>query len=98
MKDDGTVPRFIPELSGRSGRVERRLMAEGWTWLRNSRKWHYFVDQRSLCGRFLLLANPDLEQGNDDSPDNCKACIKALASKRKEENDGCLDADRGGKG
>ena len=55
---------------------------EGWTWLINSRKWHYFVDCKSLCGKFMRLSNLGLEQGNDGSPDNCMACRKAL-EKRK---------------
>ncbi len=56
---------------------------EGWTWLLNSKKWHYFgSDGRSLCGRWMNLGNPKLEQGNDNSPDNCKACRKALLKKR----------------
>ena len=56
---------------------------EGWTYLTNSPKWHYFVDGRSLCKRFMLFALPDLELGNDNSPDNCKACRNKLL-KRKE--------------
>lgn len=64
--------------------VEVRIMGkEGWTWLQNSRKWHYFVDKKSLCGRFGLWKDDDLEQGNDDSADNCAACKKKLA-KRQE--------------
>lgn len=55
---------------------------EGWTWLSNSRKWHYFVDGRSLCKKFMLFSTSGLEQGKDDSPDNCMACRKAL-EKRK---------------
>lgn len=55
---------------------------EGWTWLVNSRKWHYFINGRSLCGKFLLLVVPELEQGNDDSPDNCVICRREL-EKRK---------------
>lgn len=57
----------------------------GWTWLSNSRKWHYFTSEpqyanghrnASLCGKFMLLALPELQQGNDDSADNCKACAR----------------------
>jgi hypothetical protein len=48
--------------------------SEGWTWLFNSRKWHYFRDQKSLCGKWAILGNPTLEQGNDRSPDNCASC------------------------
>lgn len=55
---------------------------EGWTWLQNSPKWHYFVDGRSLCRRFMLFGNPELEQGKDESPDNCAACMKALLKHR----------------
>jgi hypothetical protein len=62
-------------------------MAEGWTWLINSKKWHYFVNGRSLCGKFGLIGRPELEQGNDDSPDNCTACRKKL-KKRKNEAKG----------
>jgi len=51
----------------------------GWTWLTNSTKWHYFNrDNKSMCGKFMLLRLPELEDGNNDSPDNCKACRKAL--------------------
>ncbi len=53
---------------------------EGWTWLQNATKWHYFVltDGKSLCGKWCLWGSPELEQGNDDSEDNCKACQKKL--------------------
>jgi hypothetical protein len=51
---------------------------EGWTWLFNSKKWHYFRENKSLCGGFMLLGRPRLEQGNNTSPDNCKRCLKKL--------------------
>ncbi len=53
---------------------------EGWTWLVNSKKWHYFSEQRSLCRKFALLRHPSegYEHGADDSPDNCAACRKKL--------------------
>lgn len=63
---------------------------EGWTWLRNSPKWHYFVDGRSLCKRFMLFSTSKLEQGQDESPDNCKSCMKALIKRKEKEN---KDAD-----
>lgn len=50
-------------------------MNEGWTWLSNSRKWHYFRDGRALCGRFLLLSDAAL-QPDKTSPDNCAWCLK----------------------
>lgn len=57
-------------------------MKEGWTYLLNSPTWHYFRNSRSLCGRFMLLGKPELEQGNETSPDNCKACVKKLLKER----------------
>lgn len=60
------------------------MFREGWTWLENSKKWHYFVDGRALCGRWLLVSTPKLEQGNDDSPDNCLACQKKLIIRKKK--------------
>lgn len=51
---------------------------EGWTWLVNSRKWHYFVDGKALCGKFMLLHVGDLETGKDNSPDNCTGCKRKL--------------------
>ena len=64
---------------------------EGWTWLINSRKWHYFRDSRSLCGKFLYLGSTldELVQGNNASPDNCSACRR----KREKEiliNSNCV--------
>jgi hypothetical protein len=47
---------------------------EGWTWLFNSKKWHYFRNKKSLCGKFALLGKGEFEQGNDKSPDNCAMC------------------------
>lgn len=66
---------------------------EGWTWLKNSRKWHYFVDKRSLCGKWQVVADDDLEQGNDDSPDNCAACKRKLAARTAEAGEGEFDED-----
>ncbi|TVM03001.1 MAG: hypothetical protein CV087_07590 [Candidatus Brocadia sp. WS118] len=61
-----------------AAQVQTLVRQEGWTWLINSRKWHYFREGRSLCGKFLLLDDSDLELGNDSSPDNCAACRKKL--------------------
>ncbi|KKM17726.1 hypothetical protein LCGC14_1672900 [marine sediment metagenome] len=60
---------------------------EGWGFPGNCRKAHYFkADGRSLCrkwGSFRI----SLEQGNDDSPDNCTVCMKALP-KHQAKSDG----------
>lgn len=59
-------------------------MTEGWTWLWNSRKWHYFVDGKSLCKRWMVFGSPELEQGNDDSKDNCKKCRSELKKRQQK--------------
>jgi len=60
---------------------------EGWTWLVNSKKWHYFKEARSLCGKFVLFKKPvdGFETGNNDSKDNCIACNKKLCSQSNEK-------------
>lgn len=51
-------------------------LKEGWSWLFNSRKWHYFRNGVSLCGKFMILGLGEFEQGDDTSPDNCKMCSR----------------------
>ncbi|NVM20573.1 MAG: hypothetical protein HWN68_02195 [Desulfobacterales bacterium] len=60
-------------------------MSEGWAFVYGARfaskKAHYIQeDHRSLCGRYIWLG--PVEQGNDNSPDNCKECIKRLKKLR----------------
>ena len=49
-----------------------------------SKKWHYFRDGRSLCGRWVRFSNNGLEQGMDNSPDNCAECRRRLL--KEQEN------------
>jgi len=58
---------------------------EGWAFPGNSRKAHYFVDARSLCRKWGFYLG-SLEKGNDDSPDNCVACMRALAKRQKNNS------------
>lgn len=53
---------------------------EGWTWLFNSRKDHYFRDGKSLCGKWGLLNCAGLEKSLPKKA--CAACKKKL---EKEE-------------
>lgn len=57
--------------------MEKEL-AHGWGWPANSRKAHYFHNSRSLCCAWFFSGT--LHQGNNDSLDNCKACMKKRAS------------------
>lgn len=62
-------------------------MDEGWTWLSNARKWHYFVDKKSLCSKWEIWTDDGLEEGKDDSPDNCVACKRKLKKRRNTKDD-----------
>lgn len=60
---------------------------EGWGQCHNTPKWHYFDKEgRSLCKRFMLFGKGHLEQGNDDSPDNCAACQRKLEKLKLKTN------------
>jgi hypothetical protein len=59
--------------------------SDGWGWPGLSRKAHYFVGSRSLCGRWMYtgrrLAGPEAKP----SPDDCKECGRRLAKTRGEK-------------
>ena len=60
--------------------IEPDTKDEGWTWLINSKKWHYFVNNASLCKKWLLpFGGGVFEKGN-----NSKICSR-LAIKRLEK-------------
>jgi hypothetical protein len=61
--------------------VEVDELKQGWGFPAGSRKAHYFVDSMSLCRRWGFYYGP-LEQGKDDSPDNCPSCMKALIKRK----------------
>ena len=51
---------------------------KGWGLPSQSRKWHYFMNGRSLCRKFGWFDRDPLEEGNDNSLDNCKDCKRRL--------------------
>jgi hypothetical protein len=59
-------------------------MEEGWTWLINSKKRHYFRNGKSLCGKWACLGN-DFTGYPDGIP--CATCLK----KRGKEMKGFLE-------
>jgi hypothetical protein len=63
---------------------------EGWTWLHNATKWHYFRNGQSLCGRYMLFVHPEegYEQGGDDSADNCAACKRKRLKELENDTEG----------
>ncbi len=59
---------------------EEAKPTEGWTWLYNSKKWHYFRNGKSLCSKWELLRHPSDGYSTDaDSPDNCAECARRRA-------------------
>ena len=72
---------------------------EGWGFSPHiSKKWHYFVNGVSLCGKIGFYRGK-LEQGNDDSEDNCTACKKALKRlmERRQAEELLKELDRKGR-
>ena len=60
------------------GDVTQNKKKEGWKNLNNSKVWHYFRDGKSLCGKWMVLSMEGVEQGNNNSSDNCKKCKEKL--------------------
>ena len=54
----------------------------GWWWPSNSRKAHYICGGagRSLCCKWGTFGQVTVQEGNDDSPDNCAVCKRRLAA------------------
>jgi len=60
---------------------EEKPITEGWAKPLNTRKFHYFVDKRSLCDRYMYFGDLEADTGKE-SPDDCKSCRRKL-DKRK---------------
>jgi len=59
---------------------------EGWGFPLLSKKAHYFVDGRALCGKWWF--GGELEQGNNDSSDNCKECVRRFKKRISKLEEG----------
>ena len=57
---------------------------EGWSWLFNSRVDHYFVDGKSLCGRWGILGYGECSEWSNNP---CKTCMKKLNKRKEKENE-----------
>jgi hypothetical protein len=63
-------------------------LIEGWHRLPfHTRKWHCFRNKRSLCRNFGLFGTEKLEQGNDNSSDNCAECKRKKVKKPDRKSD-----------
>jgi hypothetical protein len=52
---------------------------EGWGCPPASRKFHYFREGMSLCGKWGFAFHLPLEQGQDDHSENCADCKRRRA-------------------
>lgn len=63
---------------------------EGWGFLANGRKAHYFREARSLCGAWMAFGGVIWcrTQAESDKPgmDDCAGCFKKRAKERLKEN------------
>lgn len=55
---------------------------EGWSRPADARKWHYFRDGRSLCGRWGMRRSRHLEPDDEPSADDCAACRRTLDAEK----------------
>lgn len=55
---------------------------EGWALPMNTRKYHYFVGKKSLCGRWMFFGDLQPDDG-EEGPDDCKACRRKLEKRKK---------------
>ncbi len=67
--------------------MDTKWTVEGWGWPMKSRKAHYFVDGRSLCGGWPYRGEPILS-GPESTPDDCKECTRRLAKRRQDQGQG----------
>lgn len=59
------------------------MTKQGWGLAWNFRKAHYFIESRSLCGRWMYFGK--LEDARHDHSDNCKKCRSMLEKKYPEK-------------
>ncbi len=59
---------------------------EDWGLPGTSKKAHYFVDGSALCRKWGFYYG-QLEQGKDESPDNCAECKRILAKRKQKSHE-----------
>jgi hypothetical protein len=63
---------------------ETEKRKEGWFMPSYSRKFHYFVEGRSLCRGWMLPGELDPDTGNKDpGKEDCITCFRQLQKRRK---------------
>ncbi len=59
---------------------EEGAVDEGWNWLTNAKKAHYFVKGRSLCGKWGCFGKPE----GDGGMHHCSECELRLEKRQKK--------------
>ena len=67
----------MPETNG--------IGVKGWGRPFQAKKWHYFINKRSLCGKWVFFSL-GLDDSPHTSPDNCVACERARAKREKAKH------------
>lgn len=62
-------------------------MNEGWAAPLRARKWHYFVEGRSLCRRWVYLGNCEADDKGLRSSEDCVVCIRKLDKRQANESE-----------
>ncbi len=61
------------------------MIKEGWWMPARSRRYHYFVEGRALCGGWMFPDYNDMTEdtGNEEPlKEDCKACFRKLIKRR----------------
>ena len=59
---------------------------EGWGWLWNAKKWHYFAeDGRSLCGKWFRFGVNGLDPADVRSEQNCTGCQRKFDQRKEQQ-------------
>lgn len=64
--------------------MEENQLKEGWVTLSNSPKFHYVVEGKSLCNRWMYLGSDFSADDGVENKDDCKACRKAFLKRQSQ--------------
>ena len=90
MDDEGNYPDELQYYEEPTPKSER----EGWTWVNNSPRWHYFRGGISLCGAWQMGGSvstgtpANLTPVVEQSDSNCARCRKRRRAERVAEGYG----------
>ncbi len=58
---------------------------EGWSWAPYTKRYHYYIAERSLCERYRLLWIVELEQRDEEYPNDCAICRRKLKERKQRQ-------------